>query len=296
MEPGSLFVDVRGLRLHLRARGPDSAPPVLLLHGWLDQCGSFDRLVDALHARAAAPLRTLALDWRGHGDSAWVGPGGFYHLVEYVADLDGALDALGLSSAPVRLVGHSMGGAVALLYAAARPERVAHAALLDALPLRLDPGEIPGRLAGYLADLKRPRLRRAVASVEEAAARMRKANSLLSEEVALHLARGGVGPDPAQGGALAWKWDPWLRAQSPLPVTADALRELQGRVRAPLLVVRAGQTWLPEEAELRTRLVPAQGPIEVATLPGTAHHLHLEKPAEVAALLEAAWARPAPRA
>lgn len=292
----SLFLDVRGLRLHARVRGPLSAPAVLLLHGWLDQCGSFDWLTEALFAQAAqarTPLCTIALDFRGHGDSAWVGAGGFYHFVEYVPDVDGVLDALaglGLSAGPVRLIGHSLGGAVALLFAAARPARVSHVTMLDSLPLTVPSSEVPGRLAAYLDDLTKARARRTVSSLEQAAQRMRKANSSLPETLALHLAAGGISPDPAQDGKLAWKWDPWLRAHSPLPLTEEPLQEVLAQVRAPLFLLRAGETWLPGEAEIREHLRRVQGPITIETLAGTGHHLHLEAPAEVAARVARAWA------
>ena len=282
-------LDVRGLRLHLRERGPEGGAACVLLHGWLDSCGSFDRLAPIL---SAAGVRTLALDLRGHGDSDWVGAGGFYHVAEYVADLDGALDALGLAgggAAPVRLLGHSLGATVALLYAGAKPARVAHVALLDGLPIAVRPAEIPGRLTAYLDDLKLPRGRRAVASLEQAAERVRKVSPLLREAAALHLARTGVGPDPAQGGALAWKWDPWLRAHSPMPLLEPAFQELLPQVTAPVLLLRAGTTWLPDEPELRVRLAPLRGPLAIETVAGTSHHLHLEEPESVAARVLASW-------
>ena len=296
---------MRGLRLHVRERGPERGPACVLLHGWLDSCGSFDRLAPLLSARG---VRTFALDLRGHGDSAWVGAGGFYHLAEYVADLDGVLDALGLAGGPlapaaatgadpgaelerrpVRLVGHSLGATVALLYAAARPERVAHAALLDGLPIRVQPEEIPSRLTAYLSDLKLPRNRRVVDSLAQAAARVRKVSPLLREDAALHLATTGVGPDATQGGQLSWKWDPWLRAHSPMPLLEPAFQALLPQVTAAVLVLRAGSTWLPEEAQVRERLAGLRGALTVATLAGTSHHLHLEEPEAVAAQVLAAW-------
>ena len=298
-------LEVRGLRLHLRERGPEGGPVCVLLHGWLDSAASFDRLAPLF---SAAGLRTLALDLRGHGDSGWVGAGGFYHVAEYVADLDGVLDALGLagaggaggaapasgaggSAAPVRLVGHSLGATVALLFAAARPERVAHVALLDGLPIAVQPGEIPGRLTAYLSDLKGSRQRRAVSSLEQAAERVRKVSPLLSLDAALHLARTGIGPDLEQGGALAWKWDPWLRAHSPMPLLEVAFQELLPQVTAPVLLLRAGATWLPEEADLRARLGGLRGPLTVETAEGTSHHLHVELPGLVAARVLASWGR-----
>ena len=280
------FLDVRGLRLHLRERGAAAGatgPTTVLLHGWLDHCGSFDGLAPLL----AAEGRVLALDLRGHGESGWVGAGGFYHAPEYVADLDGLLDALHLDG-PIRLVGHSLGGAVALLYAAARPERVQHATLLDALPLTVHPEEVPARLTGYLDDLRRPRARRLVASVEEAADRLQRFSALLPREAALALARGNVAPDPAQGGALAWRWDPLLRGHSPLPFTEAALQALLPKIAAPVLLIRAEGGFVPEEPEVRSRLAPLRD-LQILSLAGVSHHLHLERPAEVGAAILHAW-------
>ena len=284
-------VAVRGLSLRVRERGPQDGPASVLLHGWLDHRGSFDLLAPLL------PGRTVVVDQRGHGDSSWAGAGAFYHFVEYLGDLDGLLRELELPG-PVRLVGHSMGGAVSLLYAAARPDLVAHVTLLDAAPLLIAPAEVPDRLSGWLEDLATPRGRRAVASVDEARERMERANPDLAPAAARLLAGGAVGPDPARGGALAWKWDPLLRARSPLPYTKEVLQEIVGRVRAPVLLLRAERGHLPDEQQLRSWLssVPS---LTVETVSGTSHHLHIEQPEVVADRIRRAWdaaARDAPPA
>jgi pimeloyl-ACP methyl ester carboxylesterase len=284
-----LDLPVRGLTLHARVQGPDDGPPVVLLHGWLDQSGSFDPLAALLAERG---FRAIALDLRGHGDSSWAGAGAYYHLVEYLGDLDGVLAALGLfapGAPPVRLVGHSLGATIALLYAAARPGRLLHATLLDGIPMRVSPAEVPHRMADWLDDLGKPRLRRTVASIEEAAERLRAKGAGLRLEASLHLARGGVSPDPAQGGALAWKWDPWLRGHSPLPVTEQLLGPLYAQITTPLLLLRAGATWLPEERDLRGLLAEVKAPLAVHTIAGTSHHLHLEEPLAVVEKLTQAW-------
>jgi pimeloyl-ACP methyl ester carboxylesterase len=276
-------VAVRGLSLRVRERGPGDGAASVLLHGWLDHRGSFDLLAPLL------PGRTLAVDQRGHGDSSWAGAGAFYHFVEYVGDLDGLLRELALPG-PVRLVGHSMGGAVSLLYAAARPERVAHVTLLDAAPLRIAPDEVPQRLSGWLEDLGKPRARRAVVSVEEARERMSRANPDLAPAAARLLAEGAVGPDPARGGAPAWKWDPLLRARSPLPYTQEVLQEVVRGVRAPVLLLRAERGHLPEEQQLRSWLSGVRS-LSIETVPGASHHLHLEQPALVAERIRGEWDR-----
>ena len=290
-----LFVDVRGLRLHVKAwpaaegaRGPAT----ILLHGWLDHCGSFDRLAPLLVREGPA----YAVDLRGHGLSAWVGPGGFYHLVEYVADLDGLLDALQIQG-PVRLVGHSLGGGVSLIYAAARPDRVAHTTLLDAMMMAVQPGDVPGRITSYLDDLRQPRARRVVGTLEAAIDRLVRWNARLPREVAAHLAEGNVSPDEAQGGALAWRWDPLLRGHSPLPLLEDTVRAIVGKIQAPLLLVRAEGGMISDLGAVREWLSGLPS-LDVVSLADVSHHLHLEKPAEVAAALLHAWelaARAGPR-
>ena len=271
------LLDVRGLRLHCVERGEGEM--TLLLHGWLDHAGSFDLLAPLL------PGRTVALDFRGHGDSQWAGPGGFYHFVEYIADLDGALEVLSPQE-PVRIVGHSMGAAAALIYAALRPGRVSHLTMMDAVPLSISTEEIPARLTSYLEDLRHtPRKRRRVESIEDGAQRLMRNNPSLSEKAARLLAAGGISPDPEQENALAWKWDPLLRAHSPLPISEPVLQLVCAQATTPILVIRGETGMLPHEPELRARFPHLQ--MSVQTVPGIGHHVHLDAPEEVAKLIRA---------
>ena len=273
------LLDVRGLKLHAIERG--AGPLTLLLHGWLDHAHSFDLLAPLL------PGRTVAIDFRGHGDSQWVGAGGFYHFIDYVADVDGALELLS-PHAPARLVGHSMGAAVGLLYASARPARVAHLTLIDAVPLSIWPMEVPARLTSHLEDLRKiPRKRRTVESAAVAAERLQRNNTGLSGEAARLLAEHGVSTDPEQDGLLAWKWDPLLRATSPLPVTEEILQAICTQAKGPVLALRGERGAMPEEKELRSRF--RHLPMTVKTVAGAGHHVHLDAPAEVARLIAEAW-------
>ena len=270
-----LLFDVRGLKLHALERG--QGEPVLLLHGWLDHAHSFDLLAPLL------PGRTVALDFRGHGDSQWVGAGGFYHFLEYVADIDEVVEQVS-PQAPIRIVGHSMGAAAGLIYAAARPARVAHLTLIDAVPLSISPQEIPARLTSYLADLRKtPRKRRRVDSVADAAARLLRNNASLSAASAQLLAEHGVSPDPEQDGMLAWKWDPLLRAHSPLPVTEEAIQLICAQAAAPILAIRGEKGMMAPEPELRARFPHLK--LSVETIAGTGHHVHLDAPEAVARLI-----------
>ena len=269
-----MHLKVRGLLLHAIERGEGET--TLLLHGWLDHAHSFDLLAPLL------PGRTVALDFRGHGDSQWVPEAGFYHLVEYLGDVDAVLEQTGAT----RIVGHSMGGAVALLYAAARPGLLRHVTLLDSAPLTIQSREIPARVSAWLDDLRRPRSRRRVASLEDAAARMMRFNAGLSPAAAALLASHGISPD---GDGLAWKWDPWLRAHSPLPFTEGALQALLAEVKTKVLLLRAGEGMTADASDLQQRLSKISS-LRIETVAGAGHHLHLDQPAEVARRILASWA------
>src|SRR5262249_13923253 len=147
--PRDRFVDANRLHHHL-VEWSDDGPLVVLLHGFLEHAHAWDLVAPRL---AAAGFRVVALDWRGHGDSEWIGAGGYYLFADYVGALAGVVRALGGRAA---FVAHSMAANAALLYAGTEPERVAAVACVDALgPPDTSPDVAPGRFAGWLADLDR---------------------------------------------------------------------------------------------------------------------------------------------
>ncbi len=126
----SSFTTIRGLRYHLREWGPADAGPgrtLFMLHGWMDVSASFQFVVDALDP----DWRVVAPDWRGFGLTEWT-HGDCYWFPDYAADLEFIVDAV-QGDAPANLVGHSMGGNIALMYAGARPARVRAVVNLEGL-------------------------------------------------------------------------------------------------------------------------------------------------------------------
>lgn len=117
---------VRGLRYNLRKWGHEGARPILFLHGTQDSSITFQFVVDQLREDWCV----VAPDWRGHGHSQWVHQGYWFH--ELLADLDAIMDALSPSH-PVPLVGHSLGGNLAGVYAGLKPDRLTHLISLDGL-------------------------------------------------------------------------------------------------------------------------------------------------------------------
>ena len=119
MKPSrSEFLDLRGLRYHLRHWGNDDAPKIFMLHGWMDVSASFQFVVDAL----SREWHVIAPDWRGFGLTECNGTD-TYWFADYIGDLDGILDHCA-SDEQVNLLGHSMGGNIACMYAGIRPARI----------------------------------------------------------------------------------------------------------------------------------------------------------------------------
>ena len=118
--------------------GPEDGHQVLALHGWLDNAASFNRITPLL-----ADCRVVAIDQRGHGLSDHLRRP--YHIWDGVPDVIGVLDALGWDKAI--LLGHSMGAAVATLFAGAYPDRVKQLWLIEGLgPWTYSDGEAPDQL------------------------------------------------------------------------------------------------------------------------------------------------------
>ena len=114
------FVPIRNLRYHVLTWG-DPAPgkvPLVMVHGWMDVAASYQFVVDALRD----DHYVIAPDWRGYGLTE-VPHGDNYWFPDYLADLDFLLDHFSPET-PVNLVGHSMGGNIAMLYAGSRPQRI----------------------------------------------------------------------------------------------------------------------------------------------------------------------------
>ncbi|MEM1417681.1 MAG: alpha/beta hydrolase [Myxococcota bacterium] len=272
--PEELFLDANGLRLHALAWGPPEAeakgPTVLLAHGFLDLAWSWAPYAARLAARGQ---RCVAWDWRGHGESDHVGAGGYYHFPDYVRDLHELRPQL--AQGDVHLVAHSMGGAVACMYAGLRPEGLRSLTVIEGLgPPEWKVERAPEKVLQWFEGLDRARARtpRVIASYAEAVKRMRVQNAALSEELGLFLAEKALRPVP---GGYAWRFDPLHRTTSPTPFRKAALEAFCQRVDVPVLLVAGARGFrLADEAE-RADWFPAARLVE---LPDVGHMIHQVAP------------------
>ena len=296
----SHFVTARGLRHHVLQWGDASMvtptrPALVMLHGWMDVAASFQFVVDALPTDRCV----TALDFRGFGLTD-TPAADCYWFPDYLGDLEAVLDAFVFAQNPnqkIDLLGHSMGGNVAMFYAGIRPERIRKLVNLEGFGLPVSsPAQAPKRYAQWLDELKQPLELRTYDSLEAVANRLRKTNPLLPEHRALWLAQhwsrrvtnANASSDTFEilGHAAHKRVNPVL-AQVP-----EALAVWK-QITAPLLWVEGDQTDVSRwwgtrytKAEFHERLsVVSQ--VEKHTLSPAGHMLHHDQPEALAALVEA---------
>ena len=272
---------IRGVRQHLTRWGPESDSPVILLHGWMDTAASFQFVVDCMGDHSSC----VALDWRGFGRSDWE-PNGYW-FPNYLADLDGLLDIVSPAQ-PARLVGHSMGGNVASLYAGVRPERVERLVNIEGFGLpRISADKAPERYREWLEQLRGTPEFSTYVSFEQLADALMRRNPRLDPDRAQFIARSwGVEHGLGQVRLHA---DPRHKLVNPVLYRRDETEACWRRVSAPVLLL------VGEQSQLRSRLGPEGTDahfhvvfrdLRIETIADAGHMLHHERPEEVARLIE----------
>lgn len=251
---------------------PDS-PPLLALHGWLDNAGSYDFLAPLL----ARHWRVIALELPGHGHASHLPAGIHYHYVDYVSAVIAATDALQLQR--YTLLGHSLGAGIASLVAAATPQRIDRLCLIEGLGPLGDDG---------LHTLQR--FREAFASPAAAGKSLRVFRDI-DQAINARMLASGLRADLARpivergltqvDGGYRWRSDPRLTRPSAVRLAESQIRALLAGIEAPTALLLSSPTtpYLPATMmQERAGLLPH---IKVEHMEG-GHHLHLEHPQAVA--------------
>lgn len=269
-----LTLDLPHARLCAIAWGDRSLPPLLALHGWLDNAATHSAIAPLLGEH----FHFVALDLLGHGRSDHASGRMGYRFADEIFDVFAAADALGWKS--FDLLGHSMGGGIASLAAAAWPERIHRLVAIEALGAVATPPE------STLAQLRRALTQarelaskplRVFATVDEAIEARVKASGL-SFAAASTLVLRGI--KPVTGG-YSWSTDPRLTLASAQRFTEPQILDILRGIRSPTLVILAPDSKVKpvSEAAFSERIAAVER-IEVRRLPG-GHHLHLENPQPV---------------
>jgi pimeloyl-ACP methyl ester carboxylesterase len=286
----SAFVVLRGWQYHVLTWGDPmlvtpERPPLLMLHGWMDVAASFQFVVDAF----AQERYVVALDWRGFGQTT--GPAvDHYWFPDYLADLDAYLDDA-FPNISIDLLGHSMGGNVAMLYAGARPGRVRRLVNLEGFGISpSDPDDAPKQMSRWLDQLKKPVGFKDYEDLAGVATRMRMNNPRLRKDLSLWLAAHWA----RQGADGRWTLtsDPVHKRMGPLLGRREESVAFWSRIEAPMLWVEGSDdsltlfwrnTYPREDFESRLAVVPK---LTKLRLNDAGHMVHHDQPVEVARAIE----------
>ena len=270
--PGEFQLDTRQGRLAGLSWRLDGAPRVLCLHGWLDNAASFAPMAPLLDR-----LDLVAVDLPGHGHSEHRHTTTRYHFIDYLFNVDAALDALDWEDC--HLLGHSLGAAVSSIYAAGAPERVRSIVLLDSM------GPVSVTAEGTAR-----RLRRSLFKNRRGAGKARQFHSI-DEMIAARRAASGMSEAAArliceraarrQGSKFEWRSDPALNWISSLVMTDEQALDLVSHIEAPALTFTAtvDSPW-SSEAKLETRRRAITHGRHIR-LEGH-HHFHMDSPGQIA--------------
>lgn len=253
------YIEVGGLRLHYQDFGTAGKPVLLCLHGGAAHGHWFDFVAPGL----TPDHHVLALDQRGHGDSSWAEPPA-YSYRDYAADLDKMAAKLDLRD--FTLIGHSMGGMVALVYAATYPGRMKKLVIVDTsinLPEeRLSAMRDVGSRGGSSYPTKEALVGRY---------KLRPGNSLAPLEIQQYI--GGHSARQFPDGSWRHKFDRNVYA---LREKMDGM-PCWDNIKVPSLLVRGDRS--PRITPEIHAAVKARAPqVELATVAESDHHVTLDNP------------------
>lgn len=264
--------------------GPDHGRPVLCLHGWADNCGTFDTLLPLL----PQDRRYVALDLAGHGQSSHRPPGVSYYFPSYVADVHRVVKALQWET--FSIIGHSMGGNIGGMYSALYPEMVDALVLLDSYGfLPTDVKEFPEVMRQGIEEmLKFEQREERVYTYDQAFQRLKVGNSTLSDLSAQILLKRGL--REVEGGVVFAR-DFLINMKNIVRISLEQSVALQSRIKARVLVLLAEDGFRkmfsePDQQKIVSTLL--QGYMEqkavVVSVAGD-HHVHLNNAATAAPLV-----------
>jgi pimeloyl-ACP methyl ester carboxylesterase len=278
--PESCFERIRGLDLHC-LQWPGTGAPIVLLHGFLDCASTFQFVVDAL--RLDRPV--CAPDWRGFGLSAWAPDG--YWFPDYYGDLDAWLEVLS-PDMPADVVGHSMGGNVALTYAGLRPSRVRRLIALESFGLPpASPDLAPVRYREWLDQLRRDETGPVFPSLDVLVRVIQRRDPRLTAARARFVAAAWAEVLPDARARL--RHDPAHKRVNPVLYRREEAEACWREIRAPVLaVIGAESDFLPRRQgpdgiDSMRKHIPQ---LEERTVAGAGHMLHHDQPAAVAAVID----------
>ena len=278
----SQFLNIRGIEYHIREWGSKTSQPIFFLHGWMDVSASFQFVVDELKNN----WRVIAPDWRGFGLSEWVEHD--YWFQDYIADLNFILETLA-PNRPVPIVGHSMGGNIAAIFAGIKPNCVNSLILAEGFALRpSDPTRIISRHMRWLDSMTSPKRLKPYTSFSEVSERLRVNNPKLTLDRANFLAKHWA--KEQSPGHIVLRADPKHKNPSPFVYQPNEAIQCWKNIDCPVLWIHSDSDWLDIFMKNRKDEIDqyrdAFKNLEEFTIEESSHMMHLDQPKQFAKAIE----------
>lgn len=269
--PTSHYFYSQRLKLHYVDWANHGKPTLVLIHGGRDHSRNWDWLALALRR----DWHVIAPDLRGHGDSQW-SVGGNYSMIDYTLDLAQLLEAV--DRFPVTIIGHSLGGSISLQYAGTFPDQVRKVVAIEGLgpaPHLVVDHPAPKRMRDWIHEMQALAKRhpRRYWTLEEAVHRMQSANPNLNAEQARHLTVHGCYRD--EDGTWLWKFDNFVRGNSPYLFNMRDARQIWAEITCPVLLVRGTESWASDPS--KDGRAEAFRNARVANVEGAGHWVHHDR-------------------
>ena len=268
-------INIKGFNIAYKSWGDPKLPPVIALHGWLDNANSFDLLIPHL-----AHYHIIAIDLPGHGHSDHLAPYQQYHFIDGIFFVNDIIDAMGFNK--VHLIGHSMGACLASLIAASIPEKINKLGLIEGLgPLSREETECVSQIKTHIRYqyLLNTKLSKPYKNLESAAKARAKGGHISAEDALILAKRGTI----KKQSAYFWRHDIRLLAPSPLRLSEAQVLTFLKSIETPTCLIFADNGFAFDK-ELMQKRVEAVPHLEQHMLQG-GHHIHMEEPVKTAALL-----------
>lgn len=257
--------------------GDPAAPPVLALHGWLDNAASFDILAPLLNSHSV-----VAVDLAGHGLSSHRPHNGSYLIWSDLLELLDIADQLEWDKFDV--LGHSRGGMISTLLAIAAPERVGKLVTLDTLmPISSSPNDATNNLRQYIRDERKFLQRKEQQTAQkpfadlDRAIKARQALMPIADESARKILTRGT---RAVDGGFVWRHDERLKGRSAVKLSKEQNDQLLADLEAPTLCLHTdGALRMSPDLAVYGREIKS---IHLQRIDGN-HHFHMEQQAPEAA-------------
>ena len=249
--------------------------PILCIHGWLDNHGSFLPLLEHL-----PQLPWICIDLIGHGKSSWRSSSSFYSFQDYICDLSLWIEIH--CAHGVHLIGHSLGASIVSILAGLYPDKVLSLVLLDgAGPLVSDLETMCEQFRRSISQFQFPRALRPYPSLAGVAAGRQKKHNITLKSCQTLAQHGYI--HNANENIYQWSFDPKLLGLAPFQMTGDEVITILKHILAPTLFIRPLEGYPYPEDLMQKRLHCFKNLTYVCTPGG--HHAHLDQPKQSAALI-----------